>query len=133
MAVEKIDPSSLAKPREEDENQLALFEAGEKWEELWRGMPQFVQYDLEPFKTMYVHFATKDDGRLKMAQSLVEQHPDVTKIVQKWGRWQHHVDYRPFARNKLKPIPGAVLPPEDIAEPVTEDPEEEAEKEEEQW
>lgn len=48
----------------------------------------------------------QDDGRLKMAQSLREQHPDVTRIVWKWGRWQHHVDYAPFKKNKLirKPI-----------------------------
>lgn len=41
------------------------------------------------------------DGRLEMARSLQRQHPDVTKIVWKWGRWQHHVDYRPFAGNRL--------------------------------
>jgi hypothetical protein len=43
-----------------------------------------------------------DDGRLKMAQSLKEQHPDVTKITRKWGRWQHQVDYTPFERNQLR-------------------------------
>ena len=43
-----------------------------------------------------------DDGRLKMAESLVKQHPDVARVTQKWGRWQHHVDYRPFRHNKLK-------------------------------
>jgi hypothetical protein len=43
----------------------------------------------------------KDNGRLLMAQSLQKQHPDVTKITWKWGRWQHHVDYRSFAKNKL--------------------------------
>lgn len=43
----------------------------------------------------------KDDGRLKMAQSLVDQHPDVAFVTQKWGRYQHHVDYSPFRRNKL--------------------------------
>jgi hypothetical protein len=43
----------------------------------------------------------KFDGRLEMAKSLQRQHPDVTKIVWKWGRWQHHVDYRPFAENRL--------------------------------
>jgi hypothetical protein len=43
----------------------------------------------------------KDDGRLKMAQSLVQQHPDVTTITRKWGRWQHSVDYRPFKNNRL--------------------------------
>lgn len=44
------------------------------------------------------------DGRLEMAKSLVAQHPDVAKITRKWGRWQHHVDYRPFAGNRLKRI-----------------------------
>jgi len=43
----------------------------------------------------------KKDGRLLMARSLQEQHPDVTEIVWKWGRWQHQVDYRPFKANKL--------------------------------
>lgn len=43
----------------------------------------------------------KGDGRLLMAQSLVQQHPDVTTIVRKWGRWQHQVDYRPFKHNRL--------------------------------
>ncbi len=42
------------------------------------------------------------DGRLLMAESLQEQHPDITKIVHKWGRWQHSVDYSYFRKfNKL--------------------------------
>jgi hypothetical protein len=41
------------------------------------------------------------DGRKVMAESLVEQHPDVVKLSWKFGRWQHHVDYKPFAGNKL--------------------------------
>ena len=41
------------------------------------------------------------DGRLEMVKSLRRQHPDVTKITRKWGRWQHSVDYRPFKKNKL--------------------------------
>ena len=52
----------------------------------------------------------KGDGRLRMAESLVEQHPDVTKIVWKWDRWQHHVDYSPFKKNKLILRPGIVIP-----------------------
>lgn len=46
----------------------------------------------------------KGDGRLEMAKSLQEQHPELVKIVKKWNRWQHHVDYSPFARNKLVEI-----------------------------
>ena len=43
------------------------------------------------------------DGRWRMAESLRRQHPDVVTVVQKWGRWQHHVDYGRFKRNRLKP------------------------------
>ena len=41
------------------------------------------------------------DGRLEMAKSLQKQHPDVTNVVWKWGRWQHSVNYKPFRKNKL--------------------------------
>ncbi len=41
------------------------------------------------------------DGRLKMAESLVKQHPDVARVTRKFGRYQHHVNYAPFALNKL--------------------------------
>ncbi len=45
-----------------------------------------------------------------MARSLVRQHPDVTRIHRRWGRWQHVVDYRPFRKNALKLRPGVTLP-----------------------
>lgn len=50
------------------------------------------------------------DGRLLMAQSLQQQHPDVVKITRKWGRWQHQVDYRPFKNNRLIKKPGIEIP-----------------------
>jgi hypothetical protein len=52
------------------------------------------------------------DGRLEMAKSLQEQHPDVTMITRKWGRWQHQVDYRPFKNNRPILRPGVVIPDE---------------------
>ena len=42
------------------------------------------------------------DGRWEMAESLRRQHPDVTKVTRKWGRWQHQVNYKPFAANALQ-------------------------------
>jgi hypothetical protein len=51
-----------------------------------------------------------EDGRLLMAQSLQRQHPDVTTITRKWGRWQHQVDYRPFKGNKLIKRAGVEIP-----------------------
>ncbi len=50
------------------------------------------------------------DGRLLMAQSLQEQHPDIVEIIWRWDRWQHLVDYRPFKKNKLLPRSGLEIP-----------------------
>lgn len=66
----------------------------------------FMTYICSKKRTMTVkggltgHYA--GDGRLRMAHSLYEQHPDCTKIVKRYGRWQHLVDYRPFKNNQLR-------------------------------
>lgn len=52
----------------------------------------------------------KFDGRLEMAKSLQEQHPDCVTITRKWGRWQHQVDYRRFKNNKLILKPSVIIP-----------------------
>jgi TET-associated glycosyltransferase-like protein len=51
---------------------------------------------------MYQKSKGKEDGRLKMAMSLVEQHPDVTTITWRFNHWQHLVNYEPFKNNRLK-------------------------------
>lgn len=40
------------------------------------------------------------DRRKAFAESLQQQHPDVVKVVWKWERWHHEVDYGPFKRNR---------------------------------
>jgi hypothetical protein len=51
-----------------------------------------------------------NDNRLKFAESLKEQHPDVVRVVWKFNRWHHQVNYKPFARNKLIKKPNVVIP-----------------------
>ncbi len=51
-----------------------------------------------------------EDGRKKMAESLREQHPDIVKVVWKFNRWHHSVDYRGFRRNKLRLKEGLIIP-----------------------
>jgi hypothetical protein len=41
------------------------------------------------------------DKRLTFAKSLQEQHPDVVKVVWRFNRWHHLVNYKPFAKNIL--------------------------------
>ena len=52
----------------------------------------------------------EDDGRWQMAKILYDYHPDVTKITRKWGRWQHHVNYKPFRFNQLKLKKDLIIP-----------------------
>lgn len=53
------------------------------------------------------------DGRLNMAECLQRIHPDVTEVVYKFSRWQHHVDYSRFKQNnKLIKKSGLIIPDE---------------------
>ena len=50
------------------------------------------------------------DGTLEKAEQLAEYHPDVAKVVWKFNRWHHYVDYRPFRINKPIRKQGLVIP-----------------------
>lgn len=50
-----------------------------------------------------------DTGTLAKSQMQVAVHPDVSKLVWKFGRWHHHVNYLPFKRNALKLDPNVKL------------------------
>lgn len=52
----------------------------------------------------------KTDKRLQFAQELQRAHPDVTKIVWRYNRWHHEVDYSRFQNNRLVRKPGLVIP-----------------------
>jgi len=41
------------------------------------------------------------EGTLPKSQMLADLHPDVAKVVWKFNRWHHHVDYKPFKKNML--------------------------------
>lgn len=43
----------------------------------------------------------ENEGTLAKSQMLVDLHPDVSKVVWKFNRWHHHVDYRRFKTNSL--------------------------------
>jgi hypothetical protein len=42
-----------------------------------------------------------NEGTLPKSRMLAKAHPDVARVVWKFGRWHHHVDYAYFRRNKL--------------------------------
>lgn len=41
------------------------------------------------------------EGTLNKSKILVDVHPDVSRLVYRYGRWHHHVNYEPFKKNKL--------------------------------
>lgn len=46
----------------------------------------------------------KKEGTYLKSQMLVEMHPDVTKLVERFNRVHHYVDYSKFAKRKLELI-----------------------------
>lgn len=51
-----------------------------------------------------------DNGTLAKSQMQVKVHPDVSRLVWKFGRVHHHVDYSPFKANKLVRNPEVEIP-----------------------
>ncbi len=41
------------------------------------------------------------DGTINKSQMLVDMHPDVARVVWRYGRWHHYVDYSQFKKNEL--------------------------------
>lgn len=50
------------------------------------------------------------DGRRRMAEALRAFHPDCVKVVWKYSRWQHSVNYEPWRKNRLVLKKGVVIP-----------------------
>lgn len=46
------------------------------------------------------------EGTYAKSSMLVRMHPDITKLVKRWGRWHHRVRYACFKKNKLHRIAG---------------------------
>jgi hypothetical protein len=42
------------------------------------------------------------EGTMPKSQMLVDLHPDVAKVVWRFGRWHHYVDYSPYEKNRLR-------------------------------
>lgn len=72
----------------------------------------FLQYK-EPTQTVkggnLADFYAKE-GTLPKSQMLARLHPDVTKVVWRFGRWHHLVNYSRFRYNRLRRKPGLVIP-----------------------
>ena len=50
-----------------------------------------------------------EKGTINKSQMLADMHPDVARVVWRYGRWHHYVDYTPFKKNKLVLKDGVVL------------------------
>lgn len=44
------------------------------------------------------------EGTWNKSVMLEQMHPDVAKVVYRYGRWHHEVNYRPFSKNTPRPI-----------------------------
>jgi hypothetical protein len=51
-----------------------------------------------------------EEGTLNKSKMLKEMHPDVTRIVWRFNRWHHYVNYNVFKNNKLIKKQGIIIP-----------------------
>ena len=52
----------------------------------------------------------RKEGTLPKSEMQIAMHPDVSRLVWKFGRWHHSVDYSGFRRNKLIKKDGIAIP-----------------------
>lgn len=76
---------------------------------------QFVAFLQEKVATQSMKGGNTDEfydkeGTLPKSKMQVALHPDVSRLVWKFGRWHHSVDYTVFQKNKLKRKPDLVIP-----------------------
>jgi len=64
-------------------------------------------YDVEGVKKKGSNYA--EGGTLEKSKMQVRMHPDVSKLVRRFGRWHHYVDYSRFKRNRLIRQRGVVV------------------------
>ena len=51
-----------------------------------------------------------EEGTLNKSKMLQEMHPDLARVVWRFNRWHHFVDYNPFKRNKPIKVDGLAIP-----------------------
>ncbi len=77
---------------------------------------QFNIFNCEKVMSMKVKGGNTDAynkiDRKYMSQMIVDEHPDVAKLVRKYGRWHHHVNYKAIGKHGLRLKEGVVIPSE---------------------
>ena len=76
---------------------------------------QFNAFLQEKLQTQTIKGGNTDDfyskeGTLPKSKMLADLHPDVARVVWRFGRWHHHVDYRPYKKNKVIRKEGLIIP-----------------------
>jgi hypothetical protein len=76
----------------------------------------FLQYKLttQTLKGGNTEAFYAEEGTLPKSKMLVKMHPDVTKLVWKFGRWHHYVDYKPFKNLGLIRKKNFVVPTDNV-------------------
>jgi len=71
---------------------------------------EFYHVEGEVDKSKWRDGQLNSTGTINKSQMLVDMHPDVARIVWRYGRWHHHVNYAPFKKNKLRYKKDAIIP-----------------------
>lgn len=62
------------------DNQKKLLKIQEWWEDYWQDMPEFIQEDKSPYRTIKVHFENKED-MAKFSELVCQKITELTKSI----------------------------------------------------
>ena len=92
-----IEPKKRGRPKGSLNKKKKLLKKknsnNENWQQEWQGMPEFVQEDLSPFKSVIVHFRNEED--FDTFEKLMEQ--EIIKQNQKISIWYPKMEKRRYA------------------------------------
>ena len=61
-------------------------------------------------KNAWIKGSINTEGTRNKSEMLVRMHPDVARMVWRFNRWHHYVDYSPFKKNELRYKKDITLP-----------------------
>jgi hypothetical protein len=61
-------------------------------------------------KNAWIKGYINTEGTRNKSEMLVRMHPDVARMVWRFNRWHHYVDYSPFKKNELRYKKDITLP-----------------------
>ena len=77
MSYKEIDCTEIVPP---NKDQLTLFDIDPDWKKEWHGMPEYINGDKTPYRTLPLHFKSREDV-IKFSELIGQRITEDTRYV----------------------------------------------------